>query len=319
MQSFSPEHVNGRASCNKRRLIQTPCPAMTRKARRPMQTSNRSATTPRPSTPAEAPRARAAVGALLAIDEKRRAAILASEQAQARRNAASKEIGDAKKAKDEARASKLMAEVAELKTKMPELQAARKDAHDELEKGLARLPNPAARRGARRRRRARQRAASRLRQEARLGLQAETARRSRRRAHDMDFERRKDPARARVLKKGLARLKGASGSSCSTCTPAEHGYTEINPPLLRNDVMFGTGNCRSSRTTSSGRSRGDGLVAAERACRRQRLGHPDRRSLTTNLVRESILDEKRTADAADRADAVLSRRSRCRRAAIPAA
>jgi len=37
---------------------------------------------------------------LLAIDEKRRAAILASEQAQARRNAASKEIGEAKKAKD---------------------------------------------------------------------------------------------------------------------------------------------------------------------------------------------------------------------------
>ena len=51
--------------------------------------------------------------ALLAIDEKRRAAILASEQAQARRNSASKEIGDAKKAKDDARASKLMAEVAE--------------------------------------------------------------------------------------------------------------------------------------------------------------------------------------------------------------
>jgi len=38
---------------------------------------------------------------LLAIDETRRAAILASEQAQARRNAASKEIGDAKKAKDD--------------------------------------------------------------------------------------------------------------------------------------------------------------------------------------------------------------------------
>ena len=55
---------------------------------------------------------------LLAIDERRRAAILASEQAQARRNAASREIGDAKKAKDEARANKLMAEVAELKTKL---------------------------------------------------------------------------------------------------------------------------------------------------------------------------------------------------------
>ena len=60
---------------------------------------------------------------LLAIDERRRAAILASEQAQARRNAASKEIGDAKKAKDEPRAAKLMAEVAELKTTMPELEA----------------------------------------------------------------------------------------------------------------------------------------------------------------------------------------------------
>jgi len=46
---------------------------------------------------------------LLAIDEKRRAAIHAFEQAQARRNAASKDIGDAKKAKDEARAGALMA------------------------------------------------------------------------------------------------------------------------------------------------------------------------------------------------------------------
>src|ERR1700759_4745907 len=78
---------------------------------------------------------------LLAIDEKRRAAILASEQAQARRNAASREIGDAKKAKDEARAAKLMAEVAELKTTMPELEAAAKAADEELAKELAAIPN----------------------------------------------------------------------------------------------------------------------------------------------------------------------------------
>ena len=64
---------------------------------------------------------------LLAIDEKRRAAILASEQAQARRNAASKEIGDAKKAKDDARAGALMAEVAELKTTMPQLESRGED------------------------------------------------------------------------------------------------------------------------------------------------------------------------------------------------
>src|SRR5829696_2567811 len=78
---------------------------------------------------------------LLGIDEVRRAAILASEQAQARRNAASKEIGDAKKAKDEARAAKLMAEVAELKATMPELEAAAKTADEELATELAAIPN----------------------------------------------------------------------------------------------------------------------------------------------------------------------------------
>src|SRR5215469_5082718 len=78
---------------------------------------------------------------LLAIDEKRRAAILASEQAQARRNAASKEIGDAKKSKDEARAKALMDEVAKLKTTLPELEAAAKQADAELSEELAAIPN----------------------------------------------------------------------------------------------------------------------------------------------------------------------------------
>ncbi|HVZ54629.1 MAG TPA: serine--tRNA ligase, partial [Pseudolabrys sp.] len=57
---------------------------------------------------AEAER-KALIGRILALDEGRRAAITQSEQAQARRNAASKEIGEAKKAKDEARAAALMA------------------------------------------------------------------------------------------------------------------------------------------------------------------------------------------------------------------
>ena len=78
---------------------------------------------------------------LLAIDERRRAAILKSEQAQARRNSASKEIGDAKKAKDDARATALMAEVAELKTTMPQLEAAAKAADEELATALAAIPN----------------------------------------------------------------------------------------------------------------------------------------------------------------------------------
>src|SRR6201997_5411736 len=79
--------------------------------------------------------------ALLAIDEQRRAAILKSEQAQARRNAASKEIGEAKKAKDDTRAAALMAEVAELKTSMPQLELAANTADEELATELAAIPN----------------------------------------------------------------------------------------------------------------------------------------------------------------------------------
>src|ERR1700751_2789160 len=78
---------------------------------------------------------------LLSMDEKRRAAILKSEQAQARRNAASKEIGDAKKAKDDARAARLMGEVGELKTTMPQLEQAANAANDDLSKELSAIPN----------------------------------------------------------------------------------------------------------------------------------------------------------------------------------
>jgi seryl-tRNA synthetase len=65
-------------------------------------------------------------GKLLALDEKRRGAILKAEQAQARRNTASKEIGAAKKNKDEAAAQALMAEVTQLKEAIPALEARRR-------------------------------------------------------------------------------------------------------------------------------------------------------------------------------------------------
>src|SRR3954462_15230871 len=78
--------------------------------------------------------------ALLVLDEERRAAITAFEQAQAARNAASKEIGEAKKTKDEVRANALMAEVTELKTTMPAMEAAVKNAGDKLKVALAKTP-----------------------------------------------------------------------------------------------------------------------------------------------------------------------------------
>jgi seryl-tRNA synthetase len=78
---------------------------------------------------------------LIALDEKRREKILALETAQARRNAASKEIGEAKKAKDEEKAKGLLIEVAALKESIPAMEAQEKAASKELENALAEIPN----------------------------------------------------------------------------------------------------------------------------------------------------------------------------------
>jgi seryl-tRNA synthetase len=181
---------------------------------------------------------------LLAIDEKRRAAILASEQAQARRNSASKEIGDAKKAKDDARAAKLMAEVAELKTTMPELEAAAKMADEELAKELAAIPNLPL-----------DEVPDGVDEHGNVQHHVFGAVRNYAftpKPHDdlggalgyMDFETAAKLSGARfvVLKKGLARLERAIGQFMLDLHTNEHGYTEVNPPLLvRDHVMFGTG------------------------------------------------------------------------------
>src|SRR5207249_10714667 len=78
---------------------------------------------------------------LIAIDERRRAIITKLEQAQARRNAASKEIGEAKRKKDDAAAAKLMAEVAELKNAIPAMEADERAISEELRNALAQIPN----------------------------------------------------------------------------------------------------------------------------------------------------------------------------------
>ena len=240
---------------------------------------------------------------LLAIDEKRRAAIMKSEQAQARRNAASKEIGDAKKAKDEARAARLMAEVAELKTTMPEMEAATKAADEELAKELAAIPNLPL-------------------DEVPDGVdehgnvQHHVFGKARSCAfapkpHDdlgvalgyMDFEAAAKLSGARfvVLKKGLARLERAIGQFMLDLHTTEHGYTEINPPLLvRDDVMFGTGQLPKFEDDQfwaiKGEllaSWGDDAAGNLQNLRSGRLGLiPTAEVSLTNLVRESIVDDK---------------------------
>ncbi|UTD29022.1 serine--tRNA ligase [Bradyrhizobium sp. WD16] len=185
----------------------------------------------------------AQAAALLEIDDRRRAAITEAERALARRNAASKEIGEAKKAKDEERAGALMAEVAELKSRLPELEAAARGAERELFEALAGIPNLPL-------------------DDVPDGLDehgnvlhhqfgAKPALSGPAKPHfelgealgQMDFEAaaRLSGARFTVLKKGLARLERALGQFMLDLHTTDHGYTEVNPPLLvKDDAMFGT-------------------------------------------------------------------------------
>jgi seryl-tRNA synthetase len=78
---------------------------------------------------------------LVALDEKRRALITEVQRALARRNEASKAIGAAKAAKDEATASALMAEVAKLKEELMWMEVEEKTTSETLEDKLSSLPN----------------------------------------------------------------------------------------------------------------------------------------------------------------------------------
>jgi seryl-tRNA synthetase len=180
---------------------------------------------------------------LLALDETRRGLIVTLEQAQARRNAASKEIGQAKAKKDEATAQKLMAEVGELKTSIPAMEAQEKEASAALDKELAQIPNMplddvpdgADEHGnvERHNHGAKRNYAFTPKQHFELGEAL----------GQMDFElaAKLSGARFVVLQKGLARMERALGQLFLDMHTGEHGYTEVNPPLLvRSDVMFGT-------------------------------------------------------------------------------
>lgn len=180
---------------------------------------------------------------LLALDETRRSLITKLEQAQARRNAASKEIGQAKAKKDEATAQKLMMEVAELKRSSPALEAQEKDASAALEKELAQIPNTPlddVPDGADEHGNVEHHKYGKKRdypfapkQHFELGEALD----------QMDFElaAKLSGARFVVLQKSLARMERALGQFFLDVHTGEHGYTEVNPPLMvRDQVMFGT-------------------------------------------------------------------------------
>jgi seryl-tRNA synthetase len=180
---------------------------------------------------------------VLAIDARRRAIIQKLEAAQARRNAASKEIGQAKAKKDEATAQALMAEVAESKTLVPAMEAEEKEVSKKLDDALAEIPNlpldevpdgeDADHNVQHHHFGAKRNYAFSPQQHFELGEALE----------QMDFEAAAKLSGSRfvVLKQGLARLERALGQFMLDVHTGEHGYTEVNPPLLVHDaVMFGT-------------------------------------------------------------------------------
>ena len=179
---------------------------------------------------------------LVDLDERRRALSTEAQVAQARRNEASKAIGAAKAAKDDATAATLMAEVAALKERMPAIEAEEKEAAARLKEKLEVIPNLPA-------------------DDVPGGTSeednVEETRWGTPRTFDftpkehadvapalgMDFETgtRLSGARFTFLRGDMARLHRALGQFMLDVQTREHGYEECNPPVLVKDgAMYGT-------------------------------------------------------------------------------
>jgi seryl-tRNA synthetase len=181
--------------------------------------------------------------ALIAIDAKRRAVATQMQEAQNRRNEASKAIGAAKAQKRDDEAAALMAEVAELKQALPTLEAEERDLDARQRDELAKLPNlPVAE----------------VPEGADEAGNVEVSRWGTPRAFDfapkehadigpalgLDFETGAAIAGARFtfLRGGMARLQRALGQFMLDRQTLDHGFTECAPPLLvKDEAVFGTG------------------------------------------------------------------------------
>ena len=182
-------------------------------------------------------------GEILSLDDRRRAATVASQASQERRNAAAREVGAAMKAGDRPEADRLKAEVAALKTLAPALEAAEREAVAALDTLLAAIPNHPQ-------------------DDVPVGADEDgnvllrtvgetPAFAFAPREHWaigealglMDFETASKLSGARfVVNKGpLARLERALAQFMLDLHTEAHGYTEVNPPLLvKDEAMFGT-------------------------------------------------------------------------------
>jgi len=180
---------------------------------------------------------------VLALDEKRRAAILAAETAQAEQNKASKEVGAAKGRGDEAEFERLRALVAEKKAEVAAMTAEAKALDEALSAALAQLPNlpdASAPDGADEndnveiRRWGEPRQMNDAKEHYELaGVQA-----------GMDFETAAKLSGSRfvLLRGGVARIHRALAQFMLDTHVTEHGLEEtMTPVLVRDEAMYGTG------------------------------------------------------------------------------
>jgi len=219
--------------------------------------------------------------AILKVDEERRAHVTKLQEAQARRNAASKEIGAAKKAKDDAKADALMAEVASLKDFLAAGEARERELTADVEKLLAVIPNaplPDVPAGADetgnvevRRWGGPAMLTFKPKQHFELGEALGL----------MDFETAGKVSGARFvyLKGALARMERALAQFMLDVHTDEFGYTEVNPPLLvRDAAAYGTANLPKFAEDLFKTTTDYWLI-------------PTAEVSLTNLAREQILDE----------------------------
>ncbi|QPL39585.1 serine--tRNA ligase [Erythrobacter sp. A30-3] len=179
---------------------------------------------------------------IIALDAKKREASTKVQQAQSRRNDASKAIGQAMGQGDKDKAEALKAEVAEIKASMPQWEDAASAAGSELDDLLATLPNLPA-------------------EDVPDGKDeadnVEVHQWGKKRAFDfepkehadlgpalgMDFETgaKLSGARFTFLRGDMARLHRALAQFMLDTQTRKNGYTECNPPVLVNDdAMYGT-------------------------------------------------------------------------------
>jgi seryl-tRNA synthetase len=192
---------------------------------------------------------RSASAIILALDEDRRANTKALQDMQARRNAASKEIGKAKgKGGDPAKAEALMAEVAALKDKLAAGEARERELDEQLKGLLAGIPNmllpaPEVPDGKDESANKELRQWGSPRNFKKEGFEPKQHFEIGETLGLMDFEAaaKISGARFTVLKGALARLERAVGQFMLDVQTGDHGYTEVSPPILvRDHAMFGT-------------------------------------------------------------------------------